>query len=440
MRPAVSWADLRHARVGVWGLGVEGAANVRMLDQLGAELVLVDDVAREHDGLEVLPTATGGLDALRRCDAVVKSPGISRHGAAARAVVEAGVPLLGGTGLWLQGVPRERVVAVTGTKGKSTTASMIGHLLERLGHRTLVGGNIGRPPYDPAAAAPEPDFWVVEVSSYQATDVAVSPPVVVVTSLHPDHLDWHGSVEQYYADKLSLASQPGAHTTIAGAASPALVARAGQLGPHVDWVAPDLARRTSWHRAFAVRGDHNLDNAELAARAVRALGVAAPDDALADAARDYPGLAHRLETIATVDGVEFVDDSLSTNVLPTLRAVEAFAGERTAVIVGGHDRGIDYHALGAGLAGRTAPLLVLTIPDSGERIRRELAATALPACVEVRAATDLAHAVAQGAAWAAPRGVVLLSPAAPSFGTFRDYRARAAAFADAVRTLPTPPR
>ncbi len=140
--------------------------------------------------------------------------------------------------------------------------------------------------------------------------------------------------------------------------------------------------------------------------------------------------------MGVVRGVEFVDDSLSTNVLPTLRAIEAFEHRRCAVIVGGHDRGIDYHSFASGLAGRVAPLLVVTIPDSGPRIHRELAESTLPATVELASADDLAAAVRHGGEWAQPDGVVLLSPAAPSFGIYRDYRARAAAFVEAVRALP----
>jgi UDP-N-acetylmuramoylalanine--D-glutamate ligase len=436
MRHTICWADLAGAKVGVWGLGVEGDTNLRRLLALGADVVLVDDVKREHAGREVLPTDGGGLDALLRCDAVVKSPGISRHRSPAERIAAAGVPLLGGLGLWLQAIPLDRVVMITGTKGKSTTSAMLGHLLTRLGHPTFVGGNIGRPPWDlELAAAPEPTYWVIETSSYQATDVAVSPHLTAVTSLHPDHLDWHGSVEQYYADKLSLCHQPGARRTVASASSPDLVARAALLAPDVDWVAPDATRRTRWHARFGVRGDHNLDNAEIAARCLAALGIDVGDADLAPAAEGFQGLDHRLSTVDVVDGVEFVDDSLSTNVLPTLRAIEAFPDRRCAVIVGGHDRGIDYHSFAGGLAGREAPLLVLTIPDSGPRIHRELAESSLPSCVELAPAPDLDRAVAIGHDWAGPGGVVLLSPAAPSFGIYRDYRARAAAFAEAVANI-----
>ena len=144
-------------------------------------------------------------------------------------------------------------------------------------------------------------------------------------------------------------------------------------------------------------------------------------------------LGSRLQVIGTVGGVTFVDDSLSTNVLPTLAALDAFPGRRVALIAGGQDRGIDYQPLAAGLAGRTAPTLVLAVPDSGPRIQAAIEAG--PARdVEVVSCADLDSAVSQGFRWAQPDGVVLLSPAAPSFGQFRDYRDRGDAFARAMKT------
>src|SRR5215475_7110718 len=157
-RPKIAWSDLRGARVGIWGFGREGQANLRKLRSLGVEPVLVDD--NPAAGAEtVLATAAGGLDALGRCEVVVKTPGISRYGLEAQRLRAAGVVLAGGLGLWLQEADRERVVLVTGTKGKSTTSSVLGHLLTGLGHTVMVGGNIGAVPYDPGTAGSY-DFWV----------------------------------------------------------------------------------------------------------------------------------------------------------------------------------------------------------------------------------------------------------------------------------------
>ncbi|HEV3290287.1 MAG TPA: UDP-N-acetylmuramoyl-L-alanine--D-glutamate ligase [Streptosporangiaceae bacterium] len=441
MRPTISWSDLRGARTGVWGLGVEGQANLRTLLALGAEPVLVDDhpPAAGPDGRPVLATGDGGLAALAGCEVVVKSPGISRYRPEVAELERRGVSVAGGLGLWLAGADRSRVVCITGTKGKSSTTAIAGHLLTRLGYRCLVGGNIGLPPWDPAAAGQDCDYWVIETSSYQATDLPCSPPVVAVTSLHPDHLDWHGDEETYYRDKLSACSQPGADLTIANGDSDLLRARAGMLGPRVQWVSAGDDPGAQWLAPLGLLGLHNRRNALIARACLRALGVpeAADDAAMTGAAAGFIPLASRLQIVGEIGGVTFVDDSLSTNVLPALAAVDAFPGRRIALIAGGHDRGIDYQPLAAGLAQRDAPTLVLAVPDSGQRILAAIGAEG-PAKVEAVGCAGLAEAVGRGYRWAQPDGVVLLSPAAPSFGRFRDYRDRGEAFAHAMRDLPRP--
>ena len=440
-RVKLSWSDLAGARVGVWGLGREGHANLRKLLSLGVAPVLVDDapagpVAVPAGVLPVLATGETGLAALERCDVVVKTPGLSRYRPEVTRLSGLGIPVVGGLGLWLAEADLRRVLCVTGTKGKSTTSSVTGHLLTGLGYRCMVGGNIGASPYDPAEAG-DFDFWVIEVSSYQAADLPYSPPVVAVTSLHPDHLDWHGGVEQYYRDKLSACSQPGAELTVANGDSDLLRERAALLGPRVEWVCVSDDPDADWMEPLGLPGRHNRRNALIARRCLVALGVpAAGDDArLRAAAEGYQPLPSRLTSVATIDGVTFVDDSLSTNVLPTLAALDSFPGRRIALIAGGHDRGIDYAPLAAGVVARPAPTLVLTLPDSGPRIAAEILKHEPSAFASVTECPDLEAAVAAGWKWARPDGVVLLSPAAPSFGQFRDYRDRGEAFARAVHGL-----
>jgi UDP-N-acetylmuramoylalanine--D-glutamate ligase len=430
-RPKLSWPDLPGARVGVWGLGREGHANVRKLRALGIEPVLVDDHVADPD---VLATDQGGLAALERCDVVVKTPGLSRYRPEVARLAALGIPVVSGLSLWLAEQDLHKVLCVTGTKGKSTTASLAGHLLTGLGYQCLVGGNIGVVPYDPAEKT-DFDYWVIEVSSYQATDLPLTPPVTAVTSLHPDHLDWHGGVEQYYRDKLSMCTQPEADLTVANGDSELLREREKLLGPRVEWVSHDDDPGAQWMAPLGLLGRHNRRNALIARRCLAALGVPGAGDeaALQAAAAGYRGLPSRLEPIRTVAGVTFVDDSLSTNVLPTLAALDAFPGRRIALIVGGHDRGIDYAPLAAAVRARDAPTYVLTLPDSGPRIRAEIQRAA--ASVSVTDCPVLEDAVAAGFGWAQPDGVVLLSPAAPSFGRFRDYRARSEAFVQAVRAI-----
>ncbi len=433
MRHSISWAELRHERVVVWGLGTEGAANLAKLRAMGVEPTIVDDHPERIAGENVLSTTGDGVAAMLQATVVVKTPGISRYRPEVARLEAAGVAVVGGLGLWLQEVDRSKVVCITGTKGKSTTTAMLAHLARGLGVDAFAGGNLGAPPYSPDAPA-DADLWIIETSSYQATDVACSPPLVVLTSLSPDHLPWHGDLDTYYRDKLSLCTQPGAELTVAAKLDP-LVQRAAMLGPRVRWVgAPDP--EATWAVPLGMVGRHNLHNAELARAALHELGVAGSedDDALRAASAGFSGLPSRLQHVTTLDGVDCYDDSLSTNVLPTVAAIEAFPHRRIALIVGGMERNIDYTPLAQALARRDLPTLVLTLFTTGPRIRRAIATEGAP-LVEAVASTDLHHAVRTGWEWARSDGVLLLSPAAASFDHFTDYTHRARVFRDAIADL-----
>ncbi len=440
-RPAISWSDLAGSSVGVFGLGIEGTANLEKLISLRADVVVVEDtpstdVALGHD---VMALERGGFEALSRCKVVVKTPGVRRRRREVAELEADGIPVVGGLGLWMQEAPLDRVIAITGTKGKSTTTAIAGHLLDRFGYRCLVAGNIGRAPYG-AGGVEDFDYALVEVSSYQATDIAVSPPVVAVTSLHPDHLDWHGGVEPYFADKLSLCTQKGADLTIADGDSPMLGERAHMLGPRIWWVSVgDVDLGGDWIDALGLAGAHNRRNAMIARACLEAVGVPEASDpaALAEAALGFHGLESRLSEIGSVDGVVFVDDSLSTNVLPTLAALDSYEGARVGLILGGHDRGIDYSPLVEALVRRHAAgggeVAVFTLPENGHRISTAIAVggEASPPTTDC---DDIFHAADLAFRWArsGPGGVVLLSPAASSFGQFHDYKDRAHAFAEAM--------
>ncbi len=435
MRPPISWSALADASVGVWGLGVEGQASLRRLRAMGQVPLLVDDdpPGAELDGLEVLATNAGGLERLARCDVVIKSPGISRYRAEVSQLEGAGVAVTGGLGLFMEEADRARVACITGTKGKSTTTAVAVHLLNGLGYEARAGGNIGTPPWDPVPG-PAPAYWIIETSSFQVPDLWSGPAVTAVTSLSPDHLDWHGSVERYYADKLSLTTKPGVLHALADGSDEELRTQADLLGPNVQWIGPDdVERDRSWSDGLALRGSHNAHNASMARAVVLALGVVADDGALAEAADGFVPLPSRCCSLGFVGPVEFVDDSLSTNVLPTQAALDAFEGRPVALLVGGQDRGIDYAPLARSVALRNAPTIVVTMPDNGPRIGGVIRAEAGDH-VEVADAADLDAAVDAAYGWVEGRGggVVVLSPAAPSFGRYHDYRDRADAFARAA--------
>ena len=434
MRHQLGWADLAGSRVGIFGAGLEGRTALRRLAGLTDDVVVVDDQPAGPIGdHEVIGTDAGGAALLASCDVVIKSPGISAYRPDIAALEHAGVAVVGGIGLTVHEADRSRVVCVTGTKGKSTTSSVLGHLAAAAGLRVEVTGNIGRPPFDPSIPG-DLDLLVIETSSFQALDVADAPGIVVVTSLDVDHLDWHGTVERYQADKLSLTSLPGAGVTLVPADDATLAARADQIGGAVAWV-PAPGRE--WADALGMAGRHNVANAELAAAALRAQGIPLGADpaALRSAAAGYAGLPGRFREIGRRGGVRYIDDGLATNVLPTLAALRSLEGRRLAILVGGHDRGIDYAELIDALAGRAAPTLVVGLPESGVRMVAAVAARGTD--TESTAAGSIDEAVGLADEWIGEEGVVLLSPAAPSFSQFANWKERSEAFGESVRRRTT---
>jgi UDP-N-acetylmuramoyl-L-alanine---L-glutamate ligase len=420
------FADLAGATVGVWGVGVEGEATARRLALVGATAVLVDDAPKP--GRDVLATNDGGLAALARCDVVLKSPGIPTRRGDVESLRTAGVVVTSALNLWLLETDRSRVIGITGTKGKSTTTALATFALTACGQGARATGNIGQPPYDPEA--PDARWTVVEISSFQAVALDASPATVVVTSLGADHLDWHGDLAQYYADKLSLTRADGAHVTLL-ADCPDLLAERGQIGGEVRVVAATHGALTG---RLGLLGAHNVSNVSLAVAAVaQALGKTDDDVAAAMVARadTFTPLPGRLTLVREIGAVRYVDDGLATGPLPTVAALAVFTDVPVAIIVGGYDRGVDYAPLVSALAKRSAPTTLVAMGDAGARIAD--AVEGAPGVAVVRAA-DLPAAVGVASS-RVDRGVILFSPAAPSFDQYENWRERSAEFERLVRAV-----
>lgn len=442
-------SELDGRRVALWGWGREGRAAWRAirgaLPQLPLTLFCRAEEADDAQGIDAtLAVETEATaERLAAFEVVVKSPGISPYGEAASAASARGTRFLGGTALWFasqadaDGVVA-RTACITGTKGKSTTSALMAHLLRAGGHHTALAGNIGLPLLELGDAAA--DYRVVELSSYQTGDVADSgarPEVAVVLNLFPEHLDWHGSHERYLADKLRLVTDARPRIAVLNAADPRLAAL--ELpGSEVRW----FGHEAGWHLRgdFLFRGDrevmdtrplplpgrHNRGNLCAVLTAIEALGLDAA--ALAPHAAGFAPLPHRLQTLGERDGLVWVNDSISTTPQATLAALECFAGRQVAVLVGGHDRGLDWAGFADALRDRP-PAAVVTMGANGPRIHELLAPLADAGRFRLTAADDLADAVAQARSTLDPGGVVLLSPGAPSFGPYRDYVERGRHFA-----------
>ena len=425
------FADLAGKKVGIFGYGMEGRASAARLEAVAGSLVLVDDVPVPEGN--VLLTGDGGHEALLTCDVVLKSPGIPRRRGDVLDLEHHGVAVTSALNLWMHEIDRTRVVAITGTKGKSTTTALVTFFLQSLGEHAQRLGNIGLPPYDPNVDT-RSGWLIVEVSSFQCVDIDVAPRVVVVTSLGSDHLDWHGSLEEYRSDKLSLTRAPGSHLTLVPDTL-AFHEILRQLGGDVQFIASDHSLLAS---ELGLLGSHSASNVALALHVVSSLTGTPLEDvrarALAHATRFVP-LRGRLTLVAneriSEGSIRYVDDGLATSALPTIAALEVFDAEPVALIAGGFDRGVDYSALGAALARRAKPTLLITMGEAGKRIG---AATnhADPAVHQLEA-TTMGDAVDRAREFLDKGGIVLLSPGAPSFDQYRNWEERSDDFTKIAR-------
>lgn len=460
-RPITTSADLRGRQVLVMGLARSGAAAARMLSDTGALVTVYD--RRSADDVSGAIASLGGRpirlalgasevdvgQLLSAADVVVTSPSISSRfpttdawlRAALRRAEAAGTPVIGEVDLFLR-LTRSRVVAVTGTKGKTSTTSLIGAIMAAAGVPHLVGGNIGTPLIERVEQLGPDDWAVLELSELQLPTISRGADVAVYTNIASDHLDRHGSVHAYRAVKARLAELSSEGIVILNADDEGCRALGGTLAGDLRWYGLDGSPAGASVRdgvlflgdgplmpvgEVRLPGRHLLSDVLAAALAAAVAGV--PRDAIADGIRGFGGVAHRMETVAERAGVRWVNDSQATIPMAAQAALEAFEPAPVVLIAGGRGKGLDYAGL-ADAIGRRATAAVLI----GETAA-ELEVLVAGSSVAVRRAGSMEEAVAIAAALARPGDVVLLSPAAASFDMFADYAARGEAFRSAVAAL-----
>ncbi len=369
-------------------------------------------------GVEVAPVV--GLTAL------VKSPGIPREAPQVAAARAAGVPVWSEVELAARMMPENPIAGVTGTNGKTTTTQLVGAMLRAGGLDAEVAGNVGRPLTDLPGRVP-PTTWIAcELSSFQLEDIdTLRCRAAVILNLTPDHLDRHGTMEEYLRCKLRIfENQVAGDTAVLNGDAPALrSAEVPGAGERVLFSASDPGP-LDWEHA-RLRGAHNLENAVAAAAVARAAGV---DDAAVNAAlRAFDPPPHRLQPVAAAGGVEWVNDSKATNPDAVVKALTAF-DRGVHLILGGSLKGSSYSDLAAAVAAGPVARSYL-IGASADAMAAALEAAGAP---YVRCGT-LERAVAEASAAAASGDTVLLSPACASFDQFRDYEQRGERFAELAR-------
>jgi len=451
----------------VLGLGDTGLSMARWLARRGADVRVADSrsepphaaaLARE---LPRVPLATGAFreETLRGADLVAISPGLDRRAPPVADAIKRGVPVVGDVELFAQAfneaasrqlpAARPKVVAITGSNGKSTVTAMTGEILRAAGRRTVVAGNIGTPVLDALGAieagAPAPEVLVLELSSFQLESTSsLEPDAAAMLNLSEDHLDRYDSMDSYAAakarvfagggvqvlnrdDRRSLGMRRSGRTQYTfGAGRPRDGNEWGLCTAHG---AEALAHGTRSLMAVAelpLAGLHNAANA-LAAHAL-AYAVGAPDDILPRALRSFRGLPHRMQQVAEHRGVLFLDDSKGTNVGAT---VAALSGMRRPVVLiaGGDGKGQDFTPLAPAVKQRARA--VVLIGRDAERVARAIASSGVP----VERAAGMDEAVTTAFRASREGDAVLLSPACASFDMFRNYEHRGEAFVAAVRRL-----
>lgn len=441
------FSELDGKAIAVWGVGRETRSFANHLHEKLPQARLVAVVGDKPDRDAYAALEDPNLSATRfvageqaaeelvGVDVLVRSPGVSIHKPQLQLLRDRGVVITTATGLWLSEREGVNVIGVTGTKGKGTTAVLIAHLSSPA-RSTHLAGNIGRPVLD-LLDAPLEDWVVLELSSFQISDLVQGPRVAVLTNLFKEHVDWHGSEAAYRREKLRLLGLPGVRAVAYRPGDPEVRQAVARDAVHVHFGVPG-----GWHigadgvvtdghsariapQDLPLRGRHNAENLCAALAALDAAGLQRPP--LPAALAGVHGLPHRLETILVADGVEWVDDSIATNPASTIVALAAFSDHDVVLIAGGYERGQDLSDL-ASVAAAAERLRIICLPDTGAR----LAAAAIAAGMapeRIVHASDMADAVAIAREQARPGCAVLLSPAAASYNSYQDFEERGEHFA-----------
>ena len=446
-------------KVRVCGMARSGVSAAQCLYELGARVTISDSKAEEKLAEALQPLE--GMD-IRRClgdqaqpadlesyDLAVTSPGIPMQAPILRAVQAAGVPLIGELELGAQ-VSRAPLYAVTGTNGKTTTTTLIGEIFRNLGKTTYVVGNIGYPFTACALRCGEEDVAVAEVSSFQLETISTfHPHIAVMCNITEDHLNRHGTMEEYIRVKERIFENMGQgdyavlnldDPIVRGMAeripcTPAFFSRRQEVETGAYLEGEEVVFSLNGHKKRVLRadeiripGEHNLENALAATALTMLAGVPAP--VVRHTLKTFPGVEHRIETVRTVEGVTYINDSKGTNVDASIRAVRAMKAP-TVLLAGGYDKHTDFLPLAREiLASKIHTVVVLG--DTAEQIERALRAVGFESILHAK---TFEEAVLLARSCAREGENVLLSPACASFDMFQDYEERGRVFKEIVSRL-----
>jgi UDP-N-acetylmuramoylalanine--D-glutamate ligase len=455
--------ELKNKKVLVVGLGRSGAASAIFLQEHGAKVIVSDskseaqlqrDVPALLDRGISIETGQHGERTFRDQDLIVVSPGVPSDQPQLQHARSLGIPVIGEVELafrFLQG----KVLAITGSNGKTTTTTLVGEVLAKSGKKTLVGGNIGTPVISLAAQSTPESFVVLEISSFQLESIQQFRPwIAAILNITPDHLDRHHTFQAYVDAKLRIfenqrsgagEDQQAGDFAVLNADDPTCAGLKDKVKSSLLWFSRKqrvesgaflsgdqvIFRRNGQEQPvlsrsdIALKGEHNLENV-LAAVCMTMVAGCAPQQ-VRQGVKEFRAVEHRLELAATIHGVAFYNDSKATNVDATVKALESFPGN-IHIILGGKDKGSDYSVLNPLLRERVKR--VYLIGAAADKIAAQVRESA-----ELVRSGTLERAVRQAFDAAGPGDVVLLAPACASFDQFENYEHRGRVFKELVHSL-----
>jgi UDP-N-acetylmuramoylalanine--D-glutamate ligase len=451
--------EFKDKKIAVLGLGVEGISSLKFFSRHGAELSIRDKKDEKDINQEVLKEAkqltselTFGptyLQNLLTFDIIVRSPSIRPDQPELLEAVHNGAKVTSNTKTFFDLCPA-KIIGVTGTKGKGTTAALIGEMLKAGSIKAFVGGNIGKPPLDFVDGIRPEDWVVLEMSSFQLIDMEKSPHVSVVLMVTSEHLDWHKSSEEYISAKSNIVSHQGSedfsvinvdHPGSSGfsdktEAKKVLVSLFKEQNPGVFLKNEIVTRNINGKseeilptKEIHLRGRHNIENISAAVAAASVVGVGVED--IAKVVKSFKGLPHRLEFVSEVEGVKYYNDSFSTTPETAIAAIKSFT-EPLILILGGSEKESDYSELGKELNKADNIKNIILIGDTAERIQDSIGKFGKYRDKFIKGSKNMQGIITNAKSVATVGDIVLLSPASASFGMFRNYKDRGEQFRSAV--------
>ena len=446
------FTSLKGKKIAVFGLGVSNRPLVRLLLEFHCDVVGCDRTPREKVDQEVLDLETAGcklslgdtyLNGLE-ADIVFRTPGMHPGNPALEKLRAGGAEVTSEMEVFFEVCPC-KIIAVTGSDGKTTTTTLISEMLKAAGYTVWLGGNIGTPLLPLVREMKESDFAVVELSSFQLMDMRRSPAIAVVTNLAPNHLDVHRDMDEYVEAKKTIFRFQGESDTLILNADNAITdsftgngktrrfSRQGKTDG--AWVENGTVYRDGLavldSKDILIPGVHNIENYMAAVLAVEGL---VDDETIRHVAKTFGGVEHRIELVRIKDGVRFYNDSIASSPSRTIAGLRSF-DEKVILIAGGYDKHIPYDVMGPEVCKHVKKLFLGGATGPQIRAAVENATEYVPGCPEIVDCVNFEAAVRAAAAAAEDGDIVLMSPASAAFDQFKNFMVRGEFYKKIVREL-----